>query len=1138
MRLLSRLFALIPAGADVSSKRTKKTNPKARVVRFEALERRELLAISASSADFQALMKDASTVGSDDSAVWVSSLNDVVDAKDGKITLREALDYAGQTVDGKTIASTIRFKVGGTIQLSSSLQSLKVLSKNLTIDASDVGGVTIQAAKNSLAFYALGTSAATRASVSIIDATILGGIATSASATSPTKGGAVQLGAYCDMTLENCVVRNASSAAVLGGGVYVGAGSLTLVNSEVSGNVGTGESSKGGAIYVDSGELLATNVKFVGNISAIGGAVYVKSGSAEFNDCFFESNDSTQGDGGALYVNSGSVACVNVGFVRNESAENGGALYVAGDVSCALQEVRFVSNEAIVGGAVYFSGESLSVEKSAFSSNKARTQGAAIYVDANSYADVRNVDFVENEALEGGAFYNEGQTILSTARFESNRAQKGGALYTLGYFESRDCYFNANEAEDLGGAMYAARDAQTWLLRADLENSKASEGAGVYNSGDLKIVDSSLVSNVATSNGGAVVNLGDLYVAASTIRANEAQGENGAGGGLLNYYEGTITIVNSTLADNAAFYGSGGALANNGTVSIVGALVASNVAGASGGAIYNGGTVSVQNSTFYDDKAVNGGACYGSYGSATNFDGVALRRNVASNNGGALYCYGAAALKNSSIMNNAAITAEVAPYFSPSGASGSVYVDSTTSVKNNVAVSSIIENPNENVVVADLATSEIIDGIYNFGNFAATSDSTSKSLTITNNGAVQLNFSQFKTDGDSAFSYVLTTTRGATLDKNAFALAPGETVVLTISLKPQKVGSKCAELNWKINESTEEGGTDGAETSLSIPISALTSKAASIATKITSTPQESGATISFDDDGTFTVALSKAPTENVVVYLRAAKGLELSTDVLLFTPENYSDAQTVAASIDEEALRDGDLETNFGVALEIVSADSTWNVAAIPEITFRSNDYVALRGENEIDLNEYVASGVSRWDIDGDGNVDATTNGDPCFVPSSAFTSKTAVYYQTKSGQTTSRTFDVIEVDALPSASAELGYVEGANGVARLKLTTETGVAARWRVDWGDGSPYSVVESLSTSALLAHCYDADGRYVVSVELLDSNGKSSGWNVAGEAEISGVSVVQAAFAQVEDLLETKETRELLTTVAAGVALISE
>ena len=109
-------------------------------------------------------------------------------------------------------------------------------------------------------------------------------------------------------------------------------------------------------------------------------------------------------------------------------------------------------------------------------------------------------------------------------------------------------------------------------------------GAGINTSGNLTLSGVAITNNTASNGtfgaGGGIFNTGTLSILDSTISNNSATGL--GGGGILN--SGAATIVDSTLADNTAvnaFYG-GGAILNSGSMTIVSTTIADNTV--SGGA--------------------------------------------------------------------------------------------------------------------------------------------------------------------------------------------------------------------------------------------------------------------------------------------------------------------------------------------------------------------------------------------------------------------------------------------------------------------------------------------------------------------------------------------------------------------------
>lgn len=107
--------------------------------------------------------------------------------------------------------------------------------------------------------------------------------------------------------------------------------------------------------------------------------------------------------------------------------------------------------------------------------------------------------------------------------------------------------------------------------------------------------------------GGAIFNQGTLTLTYSSVRNSHA----GSGGGLANF--GALTILHSDVSHNHAASGSGGGIFNNnGAVTIINSTVADNSApGDFGGGLYNDfGTMTVTNSTLSHNRAESGGGLF------------------------------------------------------------------------------------------------------------------------------------------------------------------------------------------------------------------------------------------------------------------------------------------------------------------------------------------------------------------------------------------------------------------------------------------------------------------------------------------------------------------------------------------------
>jgi CSLREA domain-containing protein len=108
-------------------------------------------------------------------------------------------------------------------------------------------------------------------------------------------------------------------------------------------------------------------------------------------------------------------------------------------------------------------------------------------------------------------------------------------------------------------------------------------GGGIYNTGTLTLIDSSVQDNHAgptNGRGGGIYSMGTLTITSSTISGNVAGGPQlsaVAGGGIYN--SGTATITNSTISGNKAYSVSapaGGGIYNRGSLHLISSTVSAN----------------------------------------------------------------------------------------------------------------------------------------------------------------------------------------------------------------------------------------------------------------------------------------------------------------------------------------------------------------------------------------------------------------------------------------------------------------------------------------------------------------------------------------------------------------------------------
>jgi fibronectin-binding autotransporter adhesin len=141
-------------------------------------------------------------------------------------------------------------------------------------------------------------------------------------------------------------------------------------------------------------------------------------------------------------------------------------------------------------------------------------------------------------------------------------------------------------------------------------------GGGIYNAGTLNVTNSTFMSNVAYYCGG-IYNAGTVIVSTSTFMGNNSTGANGIGGGICNDPGRTLTVSNSTFANNSATW-SGGGIYNAGTLTVTNSTFSGNRDSRNyGGSLYNAGMLNVTSSiiahSMSGDDCFNDGTLTGSH---------------------------------------------------------------------------------------------------------------------------------------------------------------------------------------------------------------------------------------------------------------------------------------------------------------------------------------------------------------------------------------------------------------------------------------------------------------------------------------------------------------------------------------------
>ena len=353
----------------------------------------------------------------------VTTINDVVDASDGVLSLREAIALA----NGNSGGDTINFGVSGTINLASlGVFSLTDTSQT-TIDATGQQ-ITLTGSTNRAFLINFGAVAS------------LTGLTLSGNSAAFGGGGIFNGGT---LTMSNSTLSG-NSAQINGGAILNSGGgnaTVTVSNSTLSGN----SADFGGAIF-NLGPLTVSNSTLSGNSARDNGGAIRNGGTLTMSNSTLSGNSAQ--DGGAI-INGGTLTMSNSTLSGNSAQVNGGAIFnsdaifnggtltvsnsiVAGNTASSGREIY--SNFAVTSGGYNlfgYSGDSGLVEV-AISTGDITPSGALSAILSTTLAN--NGGSTQTLALvTGSPAIDAGNTTLTTDQRGIARPQ--GATDDIGAFE-------------------------------------------------------------------------------------------------------------------------------------------------------------------------------------------------------------------------------------------------------------------------------------------------------------------------------------------------------------------------------------------------------------------------------------------------------------------------------------------------------------------------------------------------------------------------------------------------------------------------------------------------------------------------------------------------------------------------------
>lgn len=252
----------------------------------------------------------------------------------------------------------------------------------------------------------------------------------------------------------------------------------------------------------------------------------------------------------------------------------------------------------------------------------------------SSAADSRWVNSETQDTWSGHSYEN-----IDISNEEGYEKNLGAGILNSGTIKLLQENTYQNNKAVRGGALYNTSIIEAIENEIYSENSATSDGGAIFNAGTINSIKSTeFTKNTATGVGGAIVNAGTqdnqsvLNISECTFEANSAE----YGGAIYNDPYGKIENLNADFSNNKATV-AGGAIHNLGTINTIGGSFTSNSTTDKegvGGALSNGGTIETINSNFNGNSAYSGGAI-ANVGTVNTISGK-FRNNTAKAGGGAI----------------------------------------------------------------------------------------------------------------------------------------------------------------------------------------------------------------------------------------------------------------------------------------------------------------------------------------------------------------------------------------------------------------------------------------------------------------------------------------------------------------------
>ncbi len=491
--------------------------------------------------------------------------------------------------DGFTINAN---NLGRIFNVTSTADKLNIYNANLINGNADIGG----AIYNTGSVYAYNTNFINN--------------------TAATMGGAVFNNGT--LTIQKCIVdnnditkRTSSDSEDYGGAAIYNwyDSTLFIKNSTISNNLKNYKNGDYvvGAVTSLGKTIISQNSYFVNNSGRWGGAITTSGSSLPgkkvneliISDSTFSKNGGLYGAG--IFIQGSKFSITSCVFDSNTASgkgnmtpndNNGAAIEVTNTdkaITGTISKSTFTNNKAQYGGAIDICAGTIKITNSKFINNSADVEGGAIDINAlngNPKVTISGSKFINNSAPLGGAILNikdltvKGSTFINnTPNTIFNWVGAGGNLN-----------LNIRTFTDLQNAIGLVTGTLTLNQNVAMTAKEAADFTnGITINKDITIDGKG--HTIDAKNLGRIFSIGEGF---------------------------TVTLTNATLINGKAT--EGGAIYNDGSLTLSDVKLSDNAADSYGGAVFNNGELVVSDSVFDSNDIVNRGSASVDYGGAAIYN--------------------------------------------------------------------------------------------------------------------------------------------------------------------------------------------------------------------------------------------------------------------------------------------------------------------------------------------------------------------------------------------------------------------------------------------------------------------------------------------------------------------------------------